>query len=141
MNFSRKGDAGNPDKSPADRNQTNPSAGNSTGHAPIERVSGDYRPQTASTAKQKVFATRRELDDHVRKVCKFVDYMIDGVRLVGLDTKTSGYVYEVYQSDSLDTAMRFLEDIPQDQIPELYYVIVETPVGNVGKDVNGMFDE
>ncbi|MGC4081014.1 MAG: hypothetical protein QM736_02615 [Vicinamibacterales bacterium] len=107
----------------------------------VDRVGSDYRPQTASVPQQKVFATRRELETYVRSVCKFVDYMIDGVRLVGLDTKTAGNVYEVYQSDTLDVAMRFLERIPTDEIPELYHVIVETPSGNIGKDVRGMFDE
>jgi hypothetical protein len=77
----------------------------------------------------------------VRSTCKFVDYMIEGVRLVCLDTKTKGWVYEVYQSDSLDLALKFLEAIPITEIPDTYYIIVETPSGNVGKDLNGMFDE
>ena len=114
---------------------------NEQSNVPIDRVSPDYQPQTTSQAQQKVFATKRELDAYVRSVCKFVDYMIEGVRLVGLDTKPKGYVYEVYQGDSLDVAMRFLKSIPVEGIPEMYYVIVETPFGNVGKDVRGLFEE
>ena len=62
-------------------------------------MSPDCQPQTTSQVQQKVFATKRELDAYVRSVCKFVNYMSEGVRLVGLDAKANGYVYEVYQGD------------------------------------------
>jgi hypothetical protein len=110
-------------------------------YTPIDRVAPDYKPQTSSQADRRVFKTARELDEHLRSVCKFVDYMIEGVRVVGLDTKTKGWIYEVYQSGSLDVALKFLEAIPINEIPETYYIIVETPFGNVGKDLNGIFDE
>lgn len=126
---------------PDDADRSTPSTSRDSRYTPVDRVAPDYQPQTSSEADRKVFKTSRELDAYVRSTCKFVDYMIEGVRLVGLDTKKKGWIYEVYQSNSLDVALKFLEAIPVNEIPETYYIIVETPSGNVGKDLNGMFDE
>jgi hypothetical protein len=68
-------------------------------------------------------------------------YIIDGVCVAGIDKKPNGNVYEVYKSGCRATAMKFLSAIPTSAIPPLHYVIVETPEGNVGKDVRGTFDE
>lgn len=121
--------------------QSSPPSATPSASPSIARVSPDYQPSTSSHADTQYFATTRELDAFVRSHCRFVDRMLGGMKLVGLDKKDRGFVYEVYQSDSLDTAMQFLESIPVTDIPSLYYVIVETPAGNVGKDLKGMFDE
>lgn len=142
MSFLKKEQAGAEGQPKAAPSDPRTSSGDvSTRYVPIDRVGPDYQPQTTSQTQPKVFATKRELDAYVRSVCKFIDYMVEGVSLVGLDTKAKGYVYEVYRGDSLDVAMQFLESIPLEEIPELHYIIVETPFGNVGKDLKGMFDE
>lgn len=47
--------------------------------------------------------------------------------------------YEVYKADSKTAALSFLEQKKVSQ--EYYYLIVETPEGNWGKDRMGMFEE
>jgi hypothetical protein len=58
--------------------------------------------------------------------------------LVEIKTTDSG-VYEVYRCASEAEALAFLRrrDVPQ----ERYYLIVETPVRNLGRDLIGIFDE
>ncbi len=68
-------------------------------------------------------------------------YLINGVDLKGVKRTVRGCTYEVYGSRSRGTALDFLRRIPSNAIPPLYYVIVETPSGSVGKDANGLFDE
>jgi len=68
-------------------------------------------------------------------------YLITGVKLKGQKRNFDGSTYEVYGCRSRNTALDFLRRIPGGAIPPLYYIIVETPYGNVGKDMDGMFDE
>jgi HEAT repeat protein len=48
-------------------------------------------------------------------------------------------VYRVHQGPSRDAALSFLADHPVMRMHE--YVIVETPEGNYGRDISGIFDE
>lgn len=70
-------------------------------------------------------------------------YKIPGIRPAPkhLEAKPSGEKYQVYAAESKSLALKFLRGIPTDEIPPLFYIIVETPEGNIGKDMNGMFDE
>lgn len=72
---------------------------------------------------------------------KFRNYKIPGVNPISWEEKTDGRRYEVYRSDTRAKALEFLANIPTAEIPQLFYVIVETPQGNVGKDLQGIFDE
>ena len=78
---------------------------------------------------------------HVHEQFRFRQYKIAGVRASHLQEQTDGKIYEVYQAESRATALRFLSHIPASEIPPLFYVIAKTPQGNVGRDVNGLFDE
>jgi hypothetical protein len=53
--------------------------------------------------------------------------------------RTASGVYEVYRCANEAEALAFLRrrDVPQ----EKYYVIVETPLRNLGRDLFGIFDE
>jgi hypothetical protein len=70
-------------------------------------------------------------------------YLIDGIvrETVSIDRKDDGKVYEIWQGNEMETAIAFLRSIPTKAFRHLYYVIVETPSGNAGKDCDGMFDE
>ena len=68
-------------------------------------------------------------------------YIIAGVEVAGIDKKTNGRIYEVYRSQSRSTALSYLNGIPGGVIPESHYVVVETPQGNVGRDIAGLYDE
>ncbi|MCH7990583.1 MAG: hypothetical protein IID46_15690 [Planctomycetes bacterium] len=72
---------------------------------------------------------------------KCYGHIIAGVEVAGIDKKNNGQVYEVYKSQTRATAVSFLNAIPKSCISEGHYVIVETPQGNVGKDIMGVFDE
>jgi hypothetical protein len=72
---------------------------------------------------------------------QFGIYKIPGVAETSMEIQPDGKKYEVYTAKSKSLALEFLRGLPTDEIPSLYYVIVETPEGNVGKDLNGMFDE
>lgn len=71
------------------------------------------------------------------------DYLVSGIRSDHFAKKRmdDGKVYEVWMGESRSAALTFLRGIPCEKIPGLYYIIVETPDGNFGKDINGMFDE
>ena len=56
-------------------------------------------------------------------------------------TGIDNFTYEIYGADSKEAAMRFLERIPTSEIPGQYYVIVETPRGTFGKDIDGIYEE
>ncbi len=75
------------------------------------------------------------------KDLKAYPYLIGGVNVKGVKRNIDGCTYEVYGCRSRDTALDFLRCIPGSAIPPLHYVIVETPCGNVGKDINCLFDE
>ncbi len=108
----------------------------------LESVIFNYKTRTGSTREKPVVVDAANAREAALKHgFKFVDFVVDGIRLASVDQKQNGNVYEVYQADSRAVALHFLESIPQNKIPELYYVIVETPGGNVGKDRNGVFDE
>jgi hypothetical protein len=47
--------------------------------------------------------------------------------------------YELYSADSGQEARSFLDT--KSVFRQLYYVVVETPEGNWGKDINGMYKE
>ncbi len=107
----------------------------------IDRVSFGYKPQTASRTEYKFLLNEDESKAYHQKEFRFIDYRIAGIRVVGLDEKDNGNVYEVYTSHSRATALEYLRAIPLSEFPPLYYVIVETPEGNLGKDLKGMFEE
>jgi hypothetical protein len=101
----------------------------------------EHRPQTASVLERRSFSNRQELDAFLHTECKFLAYMPEGMQVFGLDRKDNGRMYEVYRADCLATAMRFLRSLPREDIPPRYYVIVETPEGNVGRDLEVIFNE
>ena len=72
---------------------------------------------------------------------KFRKYKIEGIIPVSWEEMTDGRMYEVYRSDTRIKALKFLKSIPTEEIPRLFYIIVETPQGNMGKDMQGIFDE
>jgi hypothetical protein len=59
------------------------------------------------------------------------------VKFVGKEHK-GNYVYEVYRADSKQQALAFLKTKEVHQ--KLYYIEVETPEGNFGRDIDGMYD-
>lgn len=77
----------------------------------------------------------------IKTDCKFFTYLIKGVNFIGLHVNNDGKKYEIYQSNNKTSAFNFLKSIPKNIIPSLFYVIVETPEGNFGKDVDGVFNE
>lgn len=98
--------------------------------------------RTGSKRKKPQFVTAEDAPQVLAKAgFKCYAYIIDGVSVAGIDKKVNGNVYEVYKSRSRANAMKFLGAIPTSVIPPLHYIIVETPEGNVGKDVRGTFDE
>jgi len=72
---------------------------------------------------------------------KFRNYKIPGINPVSWEEKYDGRRYEVYRGSTRAIALEFLKSIPTTEIPQLFYIIVETPQGNVGKDLKGIFDE
>jgi hypothetical protein len=98
-----------------------------------------------STASKQLPAQHVSAKDAPRVLAangfKCYGYITAGVEVAGFDKKDNGNVYEVYRSQSRATALSFLNAIPQGVLPERHYVIVETPQGNVGKDMLGVFDE
>ncbi len=72
---------------------------------------------------------------------KFRKYKIEGITPVSWEEMTDGRMYEVYRSNTRVKALEFLNSIPTAEIPRLFYIIVETPQGNMGKDMKGIFDE
>jgi len=49
------------------------------------------------------------------------------------------FTYEVYRAKTAQQAREFLEG--KTVTDQLYYIVVETPEGNWGKDVKGMYKE
>src|ERR1700686_3519635 len=111
--------------------------------APIERggILDFEAPRPGIEDDFRLFATDEEAKAAIRKACRCIDYMIDGIRFSRLETRDEKYEYEIYKSPSRQTALRFLRSVPSHRIPTLYYVIVETPTGNIGRDIRGLFDE
>jgi|GEM_PF-4520094 len=52
---------------------------------------------------------------------------------------TGGSTYEVYECDDVEEAIEFLRTKSVER--ERYYVLVETPVGNWGMDIKGLYKE
>ena len=52
---------------------------------------------------------------------------------------TVTYSYEVYRAKTAQDAREFLDRKPVAK--PLHYLVVETPEGNWGKDINGMYKE
>ncbi|MBF9015864.1 MULTISPECIES: hypothetical protein [unclassified Oceanispirochaeta] len=48
-------------------------------------------------------------------------------------------IYQIYNGPDEKTAKSFLEGMPVDQ--DYYYIVVETPEGNFGRDKNGIYSE
>ncbi len=51
------------------------------------------------------------------------------------------YYYEIYRAKDKRAAMRFLARVPQADIEPRYYVVVETPEGEFGKDIDGIYQD
>ncbi|MFC6879397.1 MULTISPECIES: hypothetical protein [Actinomadura] len=62
-----------------------------------------------------------------------------GLRLVEIKKNNQGAVYQVLAGEDPARAKDFLRKEPIDK--ELYYIIVETPDGNWGTDIKGLFLE
>ena len=86
---------------------------------PIETVPLGYKPQSSSRLNTELFATKDALQAHLRKTFKFISHIIEGILVVAIDKKASGFTYEVYYSHSRMTALEFLRAIPLTEIPEL----------------------
>jgi len=84
--------------------------------------------------------SREDRKGQIEKKCRFLGHVVEGIQVVSVGTNANG-TYEVYRCSSRTTALQFLRSIPQDAIPPTYYVVVETPGGNLGKDLKGIFDE
>lgn len=115
-------------------------------------VSGRTGSDTLSKGLRALDVTRRLLYSAIRHEIlkrgssaedefKFRKYKIPGVNPISWEEKTDGRRYEVYRSNTRAKALEFLTNIPTTEIPQLFYIIVETPQGNVGKDLQGIFDE
>ena len=72
---------------------------------------------------------------------RFRKYKIAGITPVSWEEKYDGRRYEVYRGGTRSVALEFLKSIPTSEIPRLFYIIVETPQGNIGKDLTNIFDE
>jgi hypothetical protein len=75
---------------------------------------------------------------------KFKKYAEDDVLVDRIENRHQGthnLTYEMYQADSKDAAIRFLRRISTSEIPDQYYVVVETPNCILGKDVDGIYEE
>lgn len=113
----------------------------------IEFVDNSYKAQTASVATSDPLLSglppelAREIGARQTNQFKFHHFSTPDMKLVNIDKKTNNNIYEVYFAPDKQTALAFLRTIPRNQIPGLYYVIVETPQGNFGKDMDGIFDE
>ena len=105
----------------------------------------DWLMGKKTTASKRLPTQHVDAKDAPRELAKAgfkcYAYITAGVEVAGIDKKDNGMVYEVYRSQRRSTALSFLNAIPAGKIPDLHYVIVETPEGNVGKDVRGVFDE
>ncbi|UCG68115.1 MAG: hypothetical protein JSV09_09820 [Thermoplasmata archaeon] len=64
----------------------------------------------------------------------------EGGKVSYLRTDKKGYyTYKIYKAPSQSAALAFLKEHPVNQ--SLYYIIVETPEGNWGRDINGIYKE
>ncbi len=77
----------------------------------------------------------------LHKELKAHRWLVDGVSFKAKQRTREGFTYEVYRASHRGRALDFLRGIPAAAIPPLYYVVVETPRGNVGRDEDGLFDE
>lgn len=76
-----------------------------------------------------------------RKDLKAYGWLVDGVSFKKKERTREGFTYEVYSASHRGRALDFLRGLPAGAIPPLYYVVVETPTGSVGRDEDGLFDE
>ena len=88
----------------------------------------------------EIFFSQNDLNAHIAKNCRFGNHITGGIQAVSVDDNANG-TYEVYRCSSRATALQFLRSIPQKNIPHEYYVVVQTPDGNLGKDLKGIYDE
>lgn len=66
------------------------------------------------------------------------DDITNDVKFIDKENKQGG-IYEIYSANNAETAKGFLRSKEIDEIK--YYCIVETPEGNWGKDINGIYLE
>jgi len=75
---------------------------------------------------------------------KFDEYSENDVLMDRIESSHKGphqFLYEIYSAESKEAATRFLRRIPTSEIPRQYYVVVETPGGNLGKDTDGIYED
>jgi hypothetical protein len=75
---------------------------------------------------------------------KFEEHAGTDVRFVQVEPRHQRgiqYYYEIYRAADKRSAMRFLARVPQDNIEPRYYVVVETPEGEFGKDIDGIYQD
>ena len=69
-----------------------------------------------------------------------VDVKAKGSTATYIRTDVQGQnTYEIYKAQSKSSALEFLKQKPVNK--PLYYIIVETPEGNWGKDIEGIYQE
>lgn len=98
----------------------------------LRKLFGKKQPTTSSGNIRPVFNNQE---------FRFRKYKIAGITPVSWEEMMDGRRYEVYRCNTRAVALKFLQSIPTTEIPRLFYIIVETPQGNVGKDLQGIFDE
>lgn len=75
---------------------------------------------------------------------KFKKYCENDVLVDRIERRHQGlhnFTYEIYHADSKHAATCFLQRIPISEIPKQHYVVVETSEGNLGKDIDGIYEE
>jgi len=75
---------------------------------------------------------------------KFREHAGSDVRFVHVQPRHQGpvqYYYEIYRAKDKRAAMRFLTRVPRADIEPQYYVVVETPEGEFGKDIDGIYQD
>ena len=70
---------------------------------------------------------------------RFINYLSEGIIPKGIQKGDNNSIYEVYYSSVYDKAIQFLKSVPTIDIPPFYYIIIETPVENLGKDIDGIY--
>lgn len=96
----------------------------------------DFLVASAPTDAQRE-AVRRIVDEEVIIEERIRDVDTRSVRFVGKEQKGK-YTYEVYRAKNKAQALAFLKTKTVDA--EFYYIEVETMEGNVGRDLDGIYE-